>query len=142
MVVSSRTPEGEPGRCPLCGAAFRIEPSDPLGDAPCPSCGQLAWISPEGRPGVVIRLPRQRRPGGRDGPDRGPDRGGSVAHGSSSISPIASEWIDSEALSVLLGLKNRVLSQRGALVLRNLRPDLREVFRFTRLDHVFTIEPP
>ena len=41
--ISSRTPEGEPNRCPLCGADFDLEPSQPSGDAPCPGCGQLLW---------------------------------------------------------------------------------------------------
>jgi acyl carrier protein len=44
MIVSSRTPEGSPGHCPLCGEAVRIEPSSLTGDAPCPRCGQLLWF--------------------------------------------------------------------------------------------------
>lgn len=43
-VISSRTPEGSPNRCPVCGAEVRIEPSRPSGDAPCPSCGHLLWF--------------------------------------------------------------------------------------------------
>src|SRR5262249_32761549 len=41
MTISSRTPEGLPQRCPLCGADIRLEPSEPIGDAPCPHCGCL-----------------------------------------------------------------------------------------------------
>lgn len=44
MTISSRTPEGVPNRCPVCGHAFIIEPSTPPGDAPCPHCGSLAWF--------------------------------------------------------------------------------------------------
>lgn len=50
MVISSRTPEGQPNRCPVCGRAVCIEPSLPLadgracGDAPCPNCGSLLWF--------------------------------------------------------------------------------------------------
>lgn len=44
MTISSRTPEGTPNRCPLCGHSFRIEPSRPFGDAPCPACGSLLWF--------------------------------------------------------------------------------------------------
>lgn len=44
MVVSSRTPEGSPNRCPLCGSVVRIEPSLFFGDAPCPACGHLLWF--------------------------------------------------------------------------------------------------
>ncbi|HEY2839260.1 MAG TPA: phosphopantetheine-binding protein [Pirellulales bacterium] len=43
-IISSRTPEGEPNRCPLCGKDVILEPSQPLGDAPCPHCGHLLWF--------------------------------------------------------------------------------------------------
>jgi hypothetical protein len=44
MNISSRTPEGDPNHCPFCGHDLRLEPSQPLGDAPCPSCGSLLWF--------------------------------------------------------------------------------------------------
>jgi hypothetical protein len=44
MEPSSRTPEGEPNRCPVCGSAVRVDPSRPPGDAPCPHCGHLLWF--------------------------------------------------------------------------------------------------
>lgn len=44
MTISSRTPEGSPNRCPVCQANIVIEPSRPLGDAPCPKCGALLWF--------------------------------------------------------------------------------------------------
>lgn len=43
MTISSRTPEGVPHRCPVCGALAAVEPSYPGGDACCPACGQLLW---------------------------------------------------------------------------------------------------
>lgn len=52
MNVSSRTPEGKPSECPLCGASTRIEFSNPASDAPCPNCGCLVWRSTE----VLITL--------------------------------------------------------------------------------------
>lgn len=45
MVISSRTPEGDPNRCPICGCDVRLEPSWPRRDAPCPKCGHLLWFS-------------------------------------------------------------------------------------------------
>jgi PTS system fructose-specific IIA component/PTS system nitrogen regulatory IIA component len=45
MEPSSRTPEGEPNRCPICGHVVAIEPSRPPGDAPCPHCGHLLWFA-------------------------------------------------------------------------------------------------
>jgi anti-sigma B factor antagonist len=44
MSISSRTPEGEFNRCPVCGNAIRIEPSNDNRDAPCPHCGHLLWF--------------------------------------------------------------------------------------------------
>ena len=41
MIMSSRTPEGQPGTCPLCQADVVVEPSILFGDATCPNCGQL-----------------------------------------------------------------------------------------------------
>lgn len=43
MAISSRTPEGLPHRCPVCGEIAALEPSYPGGDACCPACGQLLW---------------------------------------------------------------------------------------------------
>ncbi len=43
MSISSRTPEGDSNRCPICDARVIIEPSEPTGDAPCPRCGHLLW---------------------------------------------------------------------------------------------------
>jgi len=45
MTISSRTPEGVPNRCPVCGNSLRLEPSVPPGDAPCPHCGSLLWFA-------------------------------------------------------------------------------------------------
>lgn len=40
-IISSRTPEGSPGRCPFCDREVNLESSLPFGDAPCPYCGSL-----------------------------------------------------------------------------------------------------
>ena len=44
MIISSRTPEGMPNRCPVCASEVVVEPSLFFGDAPCPSCGTLLWF--------------------------------------------------------------------------------------------------
>lgn len=46
MIISTRTPDGEPNFCPVWGSAVSIEPSRPPGDAPCPKCGHLLWFAP------------------------------------------------------------------------------------------------
>ncbi|HEV3164238.1 MAG TPA: hypothetical protein VGZ22_09430 [Isosphaeraceae bacterium] len=40
-IISSRTPEGTPHWCPVCGEGSLMEPSRPFQDAPCPTCGCL-----------------------------------------------------------------------------------------------------
>ena len=44
MTISSRTPEGQPKRCPVCRRQLRLSPSWPSADAPCPHCGSLVWF--------------------------------------------------------------------------------------------------
>jgi DNA-directed RNA polymerase subunit RPC12/RpoP len=43
MTISSRTPEGDPNWCSVCGRDLQVEPSTPPGDATCPHCGSLVW---------------------------------------------------------------------------------------------------
>ena len=47
VTVSSRTPEGFPSECALCGASTNLEFSAPSRDAVCPNCGSLVWLSAE-----------------------------------------------------------------------------------------------
>ena len=44
VTISSRTPEGDPNVCPICGNDLRLEPSIDTRDGPCPSCGHLLWF--------------------------------------------------------------------------------------------------
>ncbi len=44
MSASSRTPEGQPHHCPVCGRFVVVEVSSPFGDSVSPSCGQLLWL--------------------------------------------------------------------------------------------------
>ncbi len=44
MPISTRTPEGEPLQCPICGTVAALEIADPTGDALCPACGHLLWM--------------------------------------------------------------------------------------------------
>jgi hypothetical protein len=54
--VSTRTPEGEPTRCPVCGTEAAVVPSTfPIHDVPCPACGHLLVLSP----GVVREIERR-----------------------------------------------------------------------------------
>jgi hypothetical protein len=59
MHISSRTPEGEPNLCPICGQDTVTEPSSvPTRDAPCPHCGCLLWFDKAGVPAVIQGIAR------------------------------------------------------------------------------------
>src|SRR5262249_44377090 len=58
MEPSSRTPEGRPNVCPLCGRKVKISPSHPTSDAPCPHCGHLLWFDLETNAAGSTRQPR------------------------------------------------------------------------------------
>src|SRR5262245_17394323 len=45
MIPSSRTPEGTPNHCDVCGHDLRIEPSRDTLDGVCPNCWSLLWFS-------------------------------------------------------------------------------------------------
>ena len=53
MTISSRTPEGQPKRCPVCRRRLRLSPSWPSADAPCPYCGSLVWFPAANTPRVT-----------------------------------------------------------------------------------------
>jgi anti-anti-sigma factor len=140
MIISSRTPEGQPNHCPVCGADLKIEPSDPAGDAPCPQCGHLLWFTWEDLGDVQVIKPTGKvlqaesfgslldtvsvRPGMRLVLD---------------FSDV--QYLSSNALGKLINLKKKLGAARGRLQFRGLSTDLREVFRITRLDQVFEVEP-
>lgn len=46
MRIATRTPEGQPLECRVCGKTTLVLVSDPPGDAVCPNCGCHAWLIP------------------------------------------------------------------------------------------------
>jgi anti-anti-sigma regulatory factor len=136
MKIASRTPEGAPNRCPVCGSFIEVEPSDPPGDAPCPNCGHLLWFrwEDDGDSPVVSFL----------GPvlnaemlerllDRAKERPGE---------PLELDFNNVQHLSSAVFAKLLLLKKLvgGRLVIRRFHPDLREVFRIARLDQIFDLE--
>ena len=60
MIISSRTPEGEPNTCPVCLKELRIDPSTmPIRDAPCPHCGHLLRFDGQTRLVDLFMPPKQ-----------------------------------------------------------------------------------
>ena len=55
-MISSRTPEGSPSHCAVCGNQLAMESSVvPMRDAPCPHCGCLLWFQESGT--TSFRIP-------------------------------------------------------------------------------------
>jgi anti-anti-sigma factor len=141
MTISSRTPEGTPHHCPVCGSEVKIAASDPVGDAPCPRCGHLLWFDLiPSDDALVIAL----RGDGTFDPE-GLDRIRELAQKRGLKRVILDfrrvRMLTSDQLANLVGLKKRI-GPGGKLEVRSLDPDLREVFRITRLDDVFKIVEP
>ncbi len=44
MIISTRTPEGEPLKCGVCGYDHLVLFSSPQDDTVCPTCGAHAWL--------------------------------------------------------------------------------------------------
>ena len=140
MVISSRTPEGQPNHCPVCGSHLRIEPSDPAGDAPCPRCGHLLWFAWEDLGDVqVLRLTDSRFD--PESWDRVIDSLAMHAGLRLVIDVSEVQYLASPVLAKLIDLKKRLGVGGGRLGLQHVHPDLVEVFRITRLDRVFDLEP-
>ena len=138
MVISSRTPEGRPDRCPVCGSAIEIEPSDPAGDAPCPNCGHLLWFTWDDAGAIVVIKPTcaiHRSEGLDTLTDRASERwGGQLVLDLGDV-----QYLSNTALGKLINLKKKVMGVRGRLRIENLHPDLLDIFRITHLDQVFDI---
>jgi anti-sigma B factor antagonist len=140
MVISSRNPEGQPNRCHVCGSELKIEPSNPPGDAPCPRCGHLLWFTWEDLGGVDVIKPTGDLLT-RESLDLFLDSVAMRPGIQLVLDLIDVHYFSSAALGRLIGLKKRVGSVGGRFTIRHVHPDLMEVFRVTRLDHVFEMEP-
>lgn len=141
MIISSRTPEGQPNQCPVCGSRLAIEPSDPAGDAPCPRCGHLLWFAWEDLGDVQVIRPTG---GGSDSEswDRLIDSLVEVRSGRRLVIDFSGvQCLASPVLGKLIHLKKRLGAAGGRLGLQHVHPDLMAVFRITRLDRVFDLEP-
>ena len=133
MDVSSRTPDGMPNRCPVCGSDFALSPSTASFDAPCPNCGSLVWFSQHSeQPVVVIDL--------------------------LTLNKISEDWCTDEiavcivdcsnvrrTASVLLGklitFDRRVKGSGKAMKVKliGLQPDPKQLLSITELDKMFAI---
>jgi len=149
MHISSRTPEGVPNRCPVCGKRVVLEPSDPAGDTPCSHCGHLLWFTDiEGHETLVVKWPEGKTVVVLDELDF------NAAGATQLVEEVLSKdvvpdlvldcsrlrFLSSAALGKLITLDKKVRVRGGRLKLSNVRPEIYELFAITRLDRLFEIE--
>jgi anti-anti-sigma factor len=140
VTISSRTPEGQPNHCTVCGFDLRILPSDPAGDAPCPKCGHLLWFDPAELGDDEVVKPKEEflraesLKGLMDCVD--------LRIGIRLVFDLGEvRRIESECLGKLINLKKQLAGLEGQFALRHVHPDVLEILRVTRLDQVFEFEP-
>jgi anti-anti-sigma factor len=139
MAISSRTPEGLPISCPVCGSHLKIEPSDPAGDAPCHRCGHLLWFTWEDRGDVEVFRPTVSLLS-RESLDSFLDSV-AIRPGVQLLLDLSNvRCLSSSVLAQLIILKRRVKTVGGRVTIQNVDPDVLEVLRVTRLDHVLEME--
>jgi HptB-dependent secretion and biofilm anti anti-sigma factor len=139
MMIASQTLEVQPSRCHVCGSEVKNVPVVESGDAPCPRCGYLQWFTWEDLGDVEVIRPIEDLLK-RDSLDHFLD---SVAlkpgiHLILDLSDV--HFVASAALGRLVGLKKRVHGVGGRFTIRHVCPELMEIFRITRLDHVFDMQ--
>jgi anti-anti-sigma factor len=135
--ISSRTPEGAPNYCPVCGTHLTIKPSIPARDAPCPRCGNLVWFARPGIGHVLVVEPADLfRPESLNLLFELVE----LTQGMRLVVDFSDvHAISSATLGRLINVKKKVSAARGSLRLRGIDPEPREVFRITRLDQVIEI---
>lgn len=120
MAISSRTTEGLPNRCAICGKQVWVVPSIPPGDATCPHCGSTIWF-PEATadvPDVLHQLTKR-------GAVVQTDDEGQVL----SIQLIGRTYTDAviDQVARLSGITGTLITPAGAARLRRLMPETQVV---------------
>lgn len=50
------------------------------------------------------------------------------------------DYIDSVGLGALISIQKKIKGEKGGIVLRHLRPNVKKIFEITDLDKIFTLE--
>jgi len=140
MDDSASTPEGSVNCCPACGKSITTEPLASVGDVPCPHCNHLLWFVRRSEDGIVVltflpglMLASESRERIDDVTD--------AMHGSSQVILDLSQLqiLSSIFLGLLVALHRRVESADGKMKICGLQPDVREVFKMTKLEDLLDI---
>ncbi|MBI5759045.1 MAG: STAS domain-containing protein [Planctomycetales bacterium] len=154
MPISSRTPEGIPNHCPMCGKEVVVNPSIPPGDALCPHCGQLPWFPVGTRSGlsrqhldvrrlgdvVVVNFTCSQIPDSSIIAELREELRSLVDESKKILLDFANvDYLSSEFLGTLITFDKQAKSASCRVRFCNLRADILEVFQITKLDRLFTI---
>jgi anti-anti-sigma factor len=146
MEPSSRTPEGRPNQCPLCGKEVRLEASFPPGDAPCPHCGCLLWFDSDTSDGVagVRRVGLKLEKILDEATIRRTVEQFEMVCAGANLELLLSfervEFVSSSAIGELIRLGKRCGQEKIRLKLSRLNPSIREVFKLMKLDDTLDID--
>jgi anti-anti-sigma factor len=141
MTPSKTSATGQPSACPVCSPneTSKIAPS--ASDTSCPRCGYLIWFTPEelGNDQIVLK-PTVRLLQ----PDMVEKLLGSetLFRAKRIVLDLREvELMPSPSLGKLVRLNKTAEAARARLVIRNLSPNLLNVFQITGLDRVLNLEP-
>jgi anti-anti-sigma factor len=141
MIISSRTPEGLPNRCPVCDDEFRLDPSSATGDVPCPSCGTLVWFANmlPGRDVRVVRFLPEDMIDQSSVETTARRLNKLVLSGESALIFDLSDitFLSDGATEMLLEIKEQIDSSSGRLCLCSVHAHVHEVFRVARISKRF-----
>jgi anti-sigma B factor antagonist len=139
MDDSAQTPQ-KPVYCPACGNAIATEPLASAGDVPCPHCGQLLWFVRRSDNGAVVLSFLPGLMVGSESRERIDDVTDAMGGASQIVVDLSQlEILSSIFLGLLVALHHRVAAAEGKLKICGVRPEIREVFKMTKLDQLLDI---
>ena len=128
--------------CPVCAQAVRIDPTEPVGDVPCPHCGQLLWFvsKPVGDVVVLVFLPGLMS--GSESAGRLDEVLAAVGDTNRLLVDLSQlRFVSSLFLGMLVALHRRLRDSGGALKLCGLTAETANVFHSTRIDALLDVCP-
>jgi anti-sigma B factor antagonist len=136
----AQTPGGAANCCPECGNAITAEPLASAGDAPCPRCEHLLWFVRRSEDGVVVLTFLPGLMLASESRERIDDVSDAMQGSSRVILDLSQLHILSSIfLGLLVALHRRVQTAEGQLKICGLQPEVREVFRMTKLEELLDI---
>ena len=122
MDIASRTTEGLPSDCPVCGKRMSVAPGEPLADIVCPHCGVL-YFSPSCQ---AAHIPDDLKRLAEHGVEADTDDEGEVTR-LRFYGPVYNDHTISELAKLkgvpVIDIAGTAITDQGAARLRSLLPD-------------------